>query len=187
MMGYTNKIIKEKESSVVTLQQAKQQLNIEEDFKDDDAHILFLINTATSMAEDFTGIDVAFTKNTQEFVDFIGGSIIFREAPLVHVESITVTDNEGNEIIVPEEEYTIRTRRTDFMIEFENTISYDKVVVVFYTGFDIEEVPYQIQAAVLVKVNDLYDIERTSYIVGSNFKDNRTFERLLSSFVINRW
>ena len=64
--GYKNKIIKQKIRSVVTLEQAKAQLNVDEDFKDDDTHILFLIEAATSAAEDYTGIDIALTLNQLE-------------------------------------------------------------------------------------------------------------------------
>jgi len=184
MRRYVNKVIKEKEGSVVTLQQAKQQLNVEEDFVDDNEHILFLIESATGAAEDYTGTDISLTLNTLEYIDYRGDALLITEHPFRSVVSI-IAVKEGIEI--PVTEYEVQTRYTEFLIRFTETVDADKLIVRFETGYDIDEAPYQVVNAILVKITDLYDMERTSYTSGINFRDNKTFERLLSGNVVSRW
>jgi hypothetical protein len=186
MRSYTNDIIKVKQGSIITLQQAKEQLNVEEDFLEDNEHILFLIEAATSAAEDYAGIDINSTLNTLEFIEFYGDSIQIKEAPYKSITSITVTVD-GIDTVLNSGLYTVQRRKTDFIIIFNENIEADKLVVVFVTGWLHDEAPASIISAILVKINDLYDIERTSYTVGANFRDNKTFTRLLGAYCINRW
>ena len=179
-MGYANKIIKEKEGSVVVLEAAKDQLNVDTDFHEDDSHILFLIEAATGTAEDYTGIDISLTSNTLEYIDFNGSSILIKEAPFNEMISV---EADG----VPITDYEVEVRRTDFTIHFDDSITCDKLIIKFYTGYYIDTAPYQVVSAILVKINDLYDIQRTTYTIGANYKNNEAFERLLSGNVINRW
>lgn len=191
--GFSNKVVKEKLSSVVTLEQAKNQLNVEEDFTEDDTHILFLIDTATGLAEDYTGTDISFTKNTLELFNFQGTVIRLEEHPFHSMDSITIYDKDDNETVLTEDEYFIQKRYSYFVIVFldsdgnRKSIEAKRMVLVFFTGYEPDEAPFQISSAILVKVNDLYDVERTTYTIGANFRDNGTFERLLNGHVINRW
>ena len=186
MRSYANRIEKVKEGSVVTLLQAKQQLNVEETFVDDDEHILFLIESATAAAEDQTGIDIALTTNTLEYINFSGESMYIQEAPYKDIVSITTT-TDNVDTLLDSADYTIQYRRTDFIIIFNENITADKIVFVFHTGWDTDDAPYSIQSAILIKINSLYDVERSNYTSGSNFKDTQAFERLLSSHSIYRW
>jgi len=185
--SYTNRLIKEKNGGpVVTLEQAKAQLIVEHSFVNDDEHILQLINAATGAAEDFIGADIAPTDNTLEFIRFGGQSIQVLEANFngdIEIEKTV----DGITEIVPPSDYEIHERRVDFTIYFKDHVEADKLVLRFGTGFQVGEAPLQIQQAILIKVNDLYDLERTSFTIGTNYRENKAFERLLSSFVINRW
>jgi hypothetical protein len=178
---YSNVIKKEKIDAVVTLDQAKKQLNVDADFTDDDSHILALIDAATGAAEDYTASDIALTRNTLEFIRFEGQQIIINEAPYDVMESVTA---DGQDI--PKEDFEVMDKRSYFVITFKEVVRADKLVVVFLTGYHPDTAPPPLSAAILVKVNDLYDVERTSYTIG-NFKDNKTFDRLLNGHVINRW
>lgn len=184
--SYTNKIVKVKSNSIVTLDQAKAQLNVEEAFVDDDELILFLIESATTAAEDYTGVDIALTDNTLEIIRPHLGSIQIFETPFKLISTITATTDDVDTIITSTE-YEIQTRYTDFTIWFEDVIDADKLVLEFQTGYDVDESSFTVQAAILVKINDLYDMERTSQTSGTNYKDNKTFERLLAAHVVNRW
>jgi len=185
MKRYVNKVIKEKEGSVVTLQQAKQQLNVEEDFVDDNEHILFLIESATGAAEDYTGTDISLTLNTLEYHEFRGMFLRIDEHPLRNVVSIIATDKDGIETEIVD--YTVQKRYTDFIIRFEETLIAYKLVIKFETGYDIDEAPYQVINAILVKLTSLYDEERNSYMSGINLRNTQAFERLLNGNVISRW
>ena len=184
--SYINDIVKVKDTSIVTLEQAKDQLNVEQDFLNDDEHILFLIESARSAAEDYTGIDISLTDNTLEFIRPNFSKIQIYEAPFVAITTITATTDDVDTVITSAE-YEIQTRKTDFLIYFDETIIADKLVIEFQTGYAVDEAPYNVQNAILVKVNDLYDLERTSQTSGTNYKDNKTFERLLNGHVISRW
>lgn len=184
--SYTNKTIKSKSSSILTLEQAKDQLNVEQSFTQDDTQILFLIESASSAAEDYTGIDIRLTDNTLELIRPNLESIQIFEAPFVSITSITTTTNDVDTVIASTA-YEVQIRETDFIIYFNDSIDVDKLVIVFKTGFAIDAAPYTIQSAILVKINDLYDLERTSHSLGTNYRDNKTFERLLNAHVISRW
>ena len=184
--SYINKIVKAKESGIVTLTEAKKQCNVESDFLDDDTQLTMLIESARGAAEDYTGTDVALTINTLEFIRPNTDKIKINEAVFDSIVSITATiDNVGT--VISPDDYETHIRRTDFTLLFDNYLSPDKLVIIFKTGFAPDDLPYQIKSAILVKINDLYDLERTSFVSGANFKDNLTFQRLLNAFVVNRW
>jgi len=153
---------------------------------------LFLIEAATSAAEDYTGIDIALTLNQLEFIRFDDSVIVIDEAPYKSIEKIVVV-NDGQEFEIPENEFEVRNRYTDFIIYFKDTngkskvIKAEKLTVHFYTGYDVDEAPFSVTAAILIKVNDLYDLERTSYTIGANFRETAAFKNLLNGHVINRW
>lgn len=182
-----NIVKKTKEDNIVTLSQAKPHLNVDEDFKDDDSLIQLQIEIATSAAEDYCGKDIALTLNKFDCVDFNENEITFQEAPFREIVSIQKDDGEGIMIDIPESDYSIEEKRTYFTIKFKEQLSTDKFSVSFYTGYDCEDVPKTIVGAVLVKTNDLYDLERTSYTVGANFRSTNAFENLLAAHTINRW
>ena len=179
-----NKIKKEKERTVVTLVQAKNQLNIIEDFHDDDNHILFLIDSAANLAENYIGADINLTYNTLEYINFAGASLVIKEVPFKNIESIKYYVDDVEYTV---DDYDVWTREIQFIVDLKKAIMADKLVINFYTGYDYDEAPPAIVNAILVKINDLYDIERTSYTSGLNYRDNKTFEILLSGYVINRW
>ena len=184
-MNNPNKVIKYKEGSVVTLQMAKQQLNVDEDFRDDDSHILMLVESATGMAEDYTGIDIALTSNALVINDFVGDSIRIYEAPYNGLPSITYMVGDV-EHTIDLADVSIQILITEFIVNLPEHIRADSITVKFATGFDMDAVPYQIVSAILIKINDLYDNFRTSVTVGVNYRENNTFERLLNGHVISR-
>jgi len=187
-MGYSNVVEKTKEDVVVTLSQAKAQLNVDEDFKDDDIFISSKIDQATSLAEDFTAKDIALTSNIQEFIEFNGKEIVFQEAPFKSLESIKIYDEEDNETLLEVgTDFKIRKRLTEFIVMFEETVEAERLVAEYTTGWDCGATPKSLVSAILVKMNDLYDIERTSHTIGVNFRTTNAFENLLRGHVINRW
>jgi len=186
-MGYCNLIKKEKDYSLVTLYDIKNHLNVDFDFTDDDVLISGYIESAVSLAEDYTGIDIAITDNELTYVEFDGDSLKIEECPFVEIESISYIDSNNNVVTLTTDDYKIKIQRISFMVLFESNIKTDELIVKFRTGYNCDTVPRSIKAAILIKTNDLYDMERTSHTVGVNFRSTEAFERSLNGHVINRW
>jgi hypothetical protein len=184
--SYINKVVKVKSHGIVSINEAKKQLNVDYDFTDDDIEITMLIEAARGAAEDYTGIDIASTENTLELIRPNLSQLLINEANFDSIVSITTT-KDNVDTVLSSSDYEVKIRRIDFTILFKNTHDVDKMVIVFKTGYLPSDVPYQLKSAILVKINDLYDIERTSYVGGTKFTNNKTFDRLLNGFVVNRW
>ena len=181
-----DKIIKQRIEPVVTLEQAKKQLNVDNDFTDDDTHIAFLIESATGAAEDYIGRDIALTHNTLKVYDFAGSEFAVRESPFVSVEKITIL-KDGQESEVPEDKYKVYVGHNQFKVEFDEALEADEMVVEFITGYSADSAPAQLVNAILVKLASLYDVERSNYSFGVAFKDTEAFEKLLSGHVNTVW
>lgn len=182
-----NIVTKVKEDYLITLSEAKPHMNVDIDYADDDALIMSQISIAVESAEDFCGRDIALTKNTFNGYEFCDDEITFQEASFRNMESIEYKDSEGETVTLSESDYTVMVKRTYFTIKFKESIDTDLLTVKFYTGYEAEDLPKTIKGAVLIKTNDLYDMERTSYTVGVNFRSTNAFQNLLRGHVINRW
>jgi len=174
MLPYTNKVIKEKIGASVTLSQIKHQLNIEQDFSEDDEQ------SATRAAENYIGGDIVLTHNTLELFNHTGQYIKIEEAPFHSIDEILA---DGTPIV----NYEVILKETYFVVKLEESITADKLVIEFYTGKDENNIPKDLLSAILVKTTDLYDIERSSYTTGTNFRSTEAFKNLLNSYKINRW
>lgn len=185
---YSNDVEKTKEYNLMSLPEIKPHLNVDEDFFDDDILILRQMNQAISLCEDYTNIDIADTSCTKEYYGFVGNSIQINERPFQTVTSIVATDDEDveSELTGGTDFYVIK-KKTQFFIKFNESIDYKKIVVKFKTGYTRTTLPPAIQAAIGIKTNDLYDMERTSFTIGVNYKENKAFERCLNKYVTGEW
>jgi len=186
-MGYCNLIKKTKTDGVVSLSQAKDQLNVDKDYYEDDQHIGLLIESATSLAEDYTGRDIALTDCELEYIDFNSSYWKIEEVPLYSFTSLTKTVDDVETVLEEGTDFEIQTTPSDFIIRFNEALEADKLAAVFKTGYDTENVPRSIIQAILIQINDLYDVERTSHVVGTNFRSTNAFERKLDAYVVIRW
>lgn len=183
---YSNAIEKVKVTSPITLVQAKDHCSVDVDYTDDDRLFLSKINQATSFIEDKCGIDIVLTENRQEFIEFDGNILCMEEVPLKELKSIKKTID-GVEEEVESEDYDLQTKKTSFIIRFKDTVVADKLTIEFDTGYSSSDIPHALESAILIKVNDLYDMERTSYTIGTNFRKITPIESLISAYTINRW
>ena len=187
MYKYSNDTVKVKIASPITLIQAKDQLSVEHDFVDDDRLILSKIKQATAYIEDRTGIDISETANTKEYYDFDGIILEVKESPLKELKRIKKEVDNVETELVEGTDYLIEKRKTYFNIRFEESQSGDKLTMEFDTGYDLSNIPFPLESAILIKINDLYDMERTSYTVGANFRRIDPIESLIASYTVNRW
>ena len=157
--------------------QAKEHLRVEDDYKDDDRIIDRLIKAAHAIAETKIGKDIAKTTNVLTRYDFAGGIIRVNEGNLISITAISVKETE-----TPLENFTTYVYRDYFKIVLDDYIDTDELTITFETGFDKDLCPWDIQQAILMKIADLYDIDRASSVI-SNMKETGAFDRLLTPYV----
>jgi hypothetical protein len=186
-MIYSNEVVKTKMEYPLSLAMVKNHLNVEDDFTEDDAYILSLIKAATNFAEDYTGIDIALTENVKDFYNYEVLCLTINEAPFRSVVAVRVVVDGVESLLVENTDFTVKIDAISFTIMFNEAIVTEKISVVFYTGYECLSVPPVVAQAITVKVNDLYDIERTSNTVGVNYRSTMAFQNLLGGHVIDRW
>ena len=170
--------IKTKVSYPVSLSEAKRHLRVEDDWHEDDDYIQNLVYASTSKAEQYIGKDIAETSNVQNFYDVTGDSVRIEEGNFLSFTDASTAG--GSSLTVGHTDIFYNYTNVEFTSSF--TANDDTAFTISYkTGFDDGECPFLIQQAILVKIGDLYDIERQSYLMGS-IRENKAFEHLLDSF-----
>lgn len=168
-------ISKTKSVYPVLKEEAKKHLRLDDDFTDDDEYVNLLIGTATQVAEDYIEKDIAKTSNTLKLKDFYGSTIELNEGNFLSVTSIG--DAEGNSYA----NYVVYVYDSYVVIKLESNISTTELTVEFETGYEKGTCPMPIRKAILVKVGDLYDIDRSSY-VSTSIRNTGVFEALLNKY-----
>ena len=167
-------ITKTKLSYPISLKEAKRHLKVI-NFNDDDDYITQLISAATQQCENYIGKDIAKTRNVVEIDDFCSDNFRVNEGNFLEVETV-ITDASTLKNVENTTAYY-----NYFTTELTESISSDPLTITFTTGYEDDECPEIIKQAILVKIADMYDVERTSYEY-SGYKDNRIFERMLEPY-----
>jgi hypothetical protein len=166
----------------VELEEAKKQLNVDDEFYDDDLLISQLIEDATQEVENYIESDIAKTLNTLEIFDFYGSEIEILQSPLISVDTISYLDSNGDSQSVTVADCTIQKSNQKIYIELDQTYDTDKLTIVFQTGFsDQETCPSALKRFILRRVADLYDVERGSKIAGA-YRDDSNFWISLNAY-----
>lgn len=169
-------LTKTKISYPLSLDIVKRHLRLDNDFVDDDDYIQDLIYSATQMAENYIGKDIAKTKNVLRIDDFTDDNLKVMEGNFLSV--LSVTDSNLNSIGTI---HQTSVHYDYFTIEWTSEISADPLIVTFYTGFDDNTYPELLKQAILIAIGDFYDNSRTSLIY-SGLTDSKIFERILNSY-----
>lgn len=167
--------IKTKTLYPLSLSEAKRHLRVEEDWHEDDDYISNLIKAATQKAEQYIGKDIALTNNVQTIKNFYGTELFIDEGNFVSFTS-AVTDASIS-LTVSEVEIGYNWAE----VTFDQSVSSCTLNLNYLTGYQEALCPEVVKQAILVKIGDLYDIDRQSYTIGS-IKENKAFEALLDSF-----
>jgi uncharacterized phiE125 gp8 family phage protein len=166
----------------VELEEAKQQLNLDDEFYDDDLLVSQLIEDATQEVENYIESHIAKTSNTLEVYDFLGNTVCIKKSPLISIDTISYLDSNGNSQSITVADCTIRKSNQKIEIELDNSYDTDKLTVVFQTGFTNQETcPSALKRFILRRVADLYDVERGSKISGA-YKDDSGFWNALNAY-----
>lgn len=160
---------------------AKKHLRIDEDFEDDDEYIDTLCITATQLAENYLNKAIAKTLNTLRIDDFDDNWLQVMEGNFLSVVSVLDANNRAIGTI-----HQTSSHYDYFTIEWTTTISSNPLTVNFYTGYNDGETPELIKQAILIKVADLYDNQRSS-LNWSGMQDSKVFETILNGFIAIRF
>lgn len=172
-----NQITKTKLSYPITLEEAKRHLRVDDTFDQDDDYITRLIRVATQKAEEYIGKDIALTSNVLVVDDWCSDTFYYDEG---NFQSLTSFITDSSVLLTPEK---TRAYRNGFYLEFSTYYDTDYVTVTFRTGYVQGTCPEDIKQAILIKIGDLYDGERSSYTFTSS-KETRAYERMLDSHKI---
>jgi hypothetical protein len=171
-----DKPIKTKSYYPVSLDEAKRHLRVDDDWDKDDDYIRNLIQAATQKCEEYIGKDIALTANITKVHDFVGCDLYLEEGNFISLDSVRQSD--ASTLIAVDHTETYYNR---VYIELSSHADQDPLYLYYTTGFAAGQCPALIKQAVLVKIGDLYDVERQSY---SDHKENYAYQRLLDSFKI---
>jgi len=167
--------IKTKLSWPVSLSEAKRHLRVEDDWHEDDDYIQNLVYAATAKAEQYIGKDIAETSNSQTIYDYVGDDLYLQEGNFLSFTQ-AVTDSSTLVGVSYSETFYNYAK-----VEFSESVDSDPLVIEYVTGFETGNCPPIIKQAVLIKIADLYDVDRQNYLMGS-IRENKAFESLLDSF-----
>lgn len=186
----TYEVIKKVNVSLpITVLEAKNQLNLEDDFLEDDLLITRYIKASERFCSGLIGRDIAETTVTHKISNFLGGTIRVKENPLMSITSVTHTDADGVDIVIP-----LKTSSVDGYTLYEDQFFFDvclpteyggedqKVTLIYKTGVVISEIPMDMISAIHIKVATLYDHERENYS-DYKLKSNRSIENLLAQYM----
>jgi len=156
----------------LTIEEVHKQLNLEDDFYDDDTLLSQLIEDATQEIENYIESDISETSNTLDIYDFCGEEIIIKRSPYLSLTSISYLDSDDQSQDVTVANCTVRLSDQKISITLPSSITTDKLTVVYKTGYsDRAKVPSTLLRFILRRVADLYDVERGSYIQGTHKND----------------
>lgn len=185
---------KTKTGTIATLDELKRQLNIPVEFTDDDPILTDLLAVAVETVEDDTHSDIMETANVLEHKLSIDGTtsrlartIYIYQAPVKTVDKIeTTTDGQNwTELDATKYGYEVKFNRVEITI-FEQ-IDARAVKFTFKTGFADAKRPVKLKQAVILKAADMFDPERSNYVVGAPVVDNNVYLRLISQHVRTYW
>jgi hypothetical protein len=169
---FYNKNVKQKLDYLITLDEVKRHLNIDELDTSNDEYLSDLIQVGVQFCENYINSDIALTKNTLSVYDFRGDRLKVDEGNLITVSGLT-----GTTVT-----YGLFDNIIDFNLYFDSFISSDTdLILEYYSGFSKSSLPRPIQQSILIKIADLFDVERNNYTTPS-YKANNVIDILLGYY-----
>ena len=175
-------VIKKKNVTLpITVEEAKEQVNLEIDFTEDDIIIAKYIKAAERFCSGLIGSDIAETDVKHTISNFLGGTIRVKEYPLMSITSIKHFDSSNTETVIEPEDYKLLEDQFLFDITLPPKFGGEgeKIVLEYKTGEKNEDILPDLISAIEIKVATLYDHERENYS-DYKLKSNRAIQNLLA-------
>jgi len=183
----THEVIKRViDSFPITTAEGRKQLNIEDDFTDDDTIIDRLITASAKFCGEIVGQNIFHTTVTHKVSNFEGGTLRIKEVPFITFTSITYTAADGTETVLTEANDDYYFFEDEFYVDLYIDSTYGeakaKLEMVYESGYPDTGIPEDIYAAILIQMATLYDHERSGY---NDYKSkaNRAVIALLSPYI----
>ena len=146
--------------TAVSLEEAKKHLDVV-GFDDDDEQITGLILAATEHLEKTLGLTLCKTKYRQDFMNFREATEL-SVAPANEIEMISYVYANGSVSLLPPSKYSLIKTHDGTFIHYNGELPalakrIDAVQVTFSAGFEKEDVPASLKAAILLHVGSLYE------------------------------
>lgn len=146
--------------TAVSLEEAKKHLDVV-GFDDDDEQITGLIRAATEHLGKTLGLTLCKTKFRQDFMNFREATEL-SVAPANEIEAIKCVNVDDSEFLLPPSQYSLVKTHDGTFIHYNGELPcvakrIDAVQVTFYAGFDKEDVPASLKAAILLHIGLLYE------------------------------
>lgn len=173
---YCNQEIKTKIVYPLSLNKVKRHLRIDNSFVDDDDYLSTLIIVATNIAENFIEKDVAKTKTELRIEKFDGDCIEINDGNFLSVISVS----DGNYDAIGTIDF-ITKKQNLFFIQWKESIASEPLHISYYSGYEENTTPEIIEQAILIKIADLYDSQRSD-ILWSGHTNQMVFESILNPY-----
>lgn len=185
-----NKIPEKTKSATmpVVLAEAKKQLNIEQEFTDDDDYITSLIPAAVAVVEGDINSDILETTNIVEVKpDCSLLEIQVMQSPLISLTKVeTRAYKTAAYVEVAAGTYETEKNFSNFRITFDERQTAYKIKLTFTTGYATADVPEILKQAIKLKITDMYDNERQGYTMPTVVK-NTAYANLISKQIRSYW
>ena len=141
---------------------------------DDNNAVQRLIRSATRLAENYTDMNIALREHT--LIDNTdNGDIVFTANNFRKIESVKIDGSEYSEFDILDIT-TFNDNYNTYLLDLKGAAG--EVELKYTTGFAQNECDESIQTAILLKVGELYDVDRSGYVF-NNYRSTNSFERIL--------
>lgn len=165
----------------VSIMDAKLHLRVDMDYTNDDGYILNIIKAATREAENYIGKDIAYTTTIASLHDFYGDYIRVNEGNFKSALEF-ISDTSANIQISGTRAYH-NYFEVFLGTQVSSTTKYTPAKLTYITGYTDETCPDEIKQAILIKVGNMYDVDRQDD-TPTYLKDGRASDNLLNSHKI---
>lgn len=146
--------------SAVTLEEAKKHLDVL-GFDDDDAEIAGIIASAIEHLEKRLGLTLCKTKYRQDFHDYLAAARLTIQ-PVINIEEIRCHCSDGTQTQLSADKFSLIQTDKGAIIQFfgeqpKLAKRADALQISFYAGYEREEIPASLKAAILIHCSILYE------------------------------